>query len=123
MAVFGALIGFVGLVMDTSVPTRDGGRIHNLGLLREQQNAMTLGGVLFIGGIILLVAARPSRDRESRSRTPQFGERACPYCAEIIKTAAIKCRFCGSDLLARRKDDDPPVLRDAVARVSKDESM
>jgi Mce-associated membrane protein len=32
--------------------------------------------------------------------TPGPDEKICPYCAETIKAAAVKCRFCQSDLPA-----------------------
>jgi hypothetical protein len=31
-------------------------------------------------------------------RIPQTDEKVCPFCAEIIKEAAVKCRYCQSDL-------------------------
>ena len=51
-----ALLGY-SLVMDTSVEVDypPGGRVHNLGLMQKQQNMLILGGILFLGGLMLLV--------------------------------------------------------------------
>jgi hypothetical protein len=64
------LLGW-GLMMDTSVEVsypdavRGFGfalphRVNNLGLMQERQNLMILGGIFFVGGIVLLaVTAKP----------------------------------------------------------------
>lgn len=41
------------------------------------------------------------------------GQKECPFCAETIKAAAIKCRYCGSDLLP--PTDEPEDVRGDAA--------
>ena len=42
------------------------------------------------------------------SQTPNPDEKVCPFCAETIRAAAVKCRFCHSDLTAAQADPEPP---------------
>ena len=55
---------------------------------------------LLLGPLGLLVAALPTRKRRAHqeaSRTSQCGNyRICLYCAQAIRTAAVKCRYCQS---------------------------
>ncbi|MGF6595100.1 hypothetical protein ABIE20_005345 [Pseudomonas sp. 2835] len=98
---FGILVIVVGvlllggaMVMDVSVPAGLG-RVNNLGLMAERQNYTIIGGILLIAGILMnMRGGRGSSDKIAASYSDT---RACPQCAEQIKLAAVKCRFCGAE--------------------------
>ena len=62
-----------------------------------------IGGFLMLGGYVYLVfQKRRILSNEGRllvkTRIPPAGRKACPFCAELVKSNANKCRYCGSDL-------------------------
>jgi hypothetical protein len=61
-----------------------------------------------IGGVSVLVYSILSDVSDFVGSIPDVrvrgtGSRKCPFCAEHIKKQAIKCRYCGSDLVEEKQ--------------------
>jgi hypothetical protein len=101
LLIVGLLALALGLIMDTSVATGFGDtRVHNIGLLRQQQNLILVGIAVSILGVILLVFGRRSSASEGgRSLDASIdSHKTCPFCAEHIRKDAVVCRFCNREL-------------------------
>lgn len=92
----GAFLLTGAMIMDVSVPT-DIGRVNNFGLMAERQNYTVIGGILLIAGLIMVLM---NSRQSAHIQTVEVDSRPCPFCAETIKSAAVKCKHCGADVQA-----------------------
>jgi hypothetical protein len=102
----GVLWGLVAFNMQTTVVTEGKtfgsgqfaiqvprAEVNNIGLLDNRRNHLMLAGLLVVAGVLLY-----GFGTLSKAPLGETGNRKCPYCAELVKAEAIKCRHCNSDI-------------------------
>lgn len=91
-----AFVGFVGLIMDSSVSTTEG-TIHNLSKAHNQLIVLGIAAVGWLSGIMLLGvgALVPERTPEP---LPPDNRNPCPYCRRPVDDGIGWCPSCGNRL-------------------------
>lgn len=85
----------IALNMDTSVESRPGVRVMNFSLIAQQQNQLLLGALISFAGLMCVIFGK------KHELVNMSADVMCPFCAELIKPDAIRCKHCHSDLPAK----------------------
>jgi len=93
---FGMLI--VGLVVTLSLGLIPAAIAESKG--REHTRWWVYGFLFFFIALIHSLLINPNSEAKERGRLEGGTGRKCPFCAEVVKVEAIKCKHCGSILKA-----------------------
>ena len=110
LIIAGAIWGIIAFNMKTTVETESktfgegmysirvpSQTVHNLDLADQRRNHLTGAGITLLSGI-LLFGFGSMQSKTEGAKVVVTPERKCPFCAELIKSEAKVCRFCGKDL-------------------------
>ncbi|EBB7791848.1 MULTISPECIES: zinc ribbon domain-containing protein [Enterobacteriaceae] len=100
MKISGVLIIIVGVLMclialnfDVGIFTLFGQSINNIGLENHRRKMLIISFIFFIAGVIIYTVNGKAKPRD----------RKCPCCFERIKSDAIKCKYCGTDVKLKKE--------------------
>lgn len=80
---FGVILIVFAMTMDTSVSTGYG-RVHNIGLVSQQQNMLLVGGLAFLAGIILFATKqKPQSSEETVEPDKKFQDSVDPQIEKV----------------------------------------
>lgn len=72
---------------------------------------LVLGFLLGPFGLILSLVVSKNQAEVEQEAIESGARRKCPFCAELIRREAVKCRFCGSEVPPVVEPDIPGVVQ------------